>query len=234
MKCLFYDTFGHFVISESDTNIYVTPYTPEPPTVEAFLADSSLHISINKHPAEVSNLLYCIYCSAPNTDIDYFEKYIDENGDPTPIPVWRSIANWGTLVVSGLTQSLTSYHINTQSRNYNDLATSVSDTSLAGMVAVDVNELNKAPIITEYALNQNYPNPFNPNTTINYFVKERGFVQLKVYDILGKEVSVLVNEEKSQGEYSVNFDGSSFSSGVYIYSLRVNDFFENKKMILLR
>ena len=208
-------------------------------TVDLILADSSLHISINKHPAEVSNLLYCIYCSAPNTDIDYFEKYIDENGDPTPIPVWRSIANWGTLVVSGLTQSLTSYHINTQSRNYNDLATSVSDTSLAGMVAVDVNELNKAPIITEYALNQNYPNPFNPETIIRYDLPQTSYVNLSIYNIKGQLVKILDEGMREMGQYNIIWNGKDYnnkevSSGIYIYKIQAGDFTKTNRMILLK
>lgn len=88
--------------------------------------------------------------------------------------------------------------------------------------------------ITEYTLEQNYPNPFNPATTISYQVKEGGLVQLKVYDLLGKEVATLVKEEQTQGNYSIKFDGSYLPSAVYVYSLRVNDFAENKKMILLR
>ena len=99
-----------------------------------------------------------------------------------------------------------------------------------GAVSVDENNIT----INDYSLSQNYPNPFNPNTMIKYSIKERGFVQLKVYDILGKEVTTLVNEEKQQGNYSVNFDGSNLPSGVYLYSLRINDFAENRKMILLR
>lgn len=81
---------------------------------------------------------------------------------------------------------------------------------------------------------QNYPNPFNPTTTISYQIKERGLVQLKVYDILGKEVAILVNEEKSPGSYLVKFDGSNLPSSVYMYSLRVNNFIQNRKMILLK
>lgn len=99
-----------------------------------------------------------------------------------------------------------------------------------GAVSVDENNV----IINNYSLSQNYPNPFNPNTTINYTVKERGFVQLKVYDVLGKEIVTLVKEEKPQGIYSVSFNGNNLPSGVYVYSLRVNEFIENKKMILLR
>ena len=88
--------------------------------------------------------------------------------------------------------------------------------------------------IDGYSLSQNYPNPFNPITTISYKIKERGFVQLIVYNILGKAAATLVNEKKAEGNYSVKFDGSNLPSGVYVYSLRVNDFIENKKMILLR
>ena len=88
--------------------------------------------------------------------------------------------------------------------------------------------------VLDYQLEQNYPNPFNPNTTINYVVKESGFIQLKVYDVLGKEVATLVNEEKQQGSYSVSFNGSDLSSGVYVYSIRVNNFIQNRKMILLK
>ncbi|MBZ0199326.1 MAG: T9SS type A sorting domain-containing protein [Ignavibacteriaceae bacterium] len=89
-------------------------------------------------------------------------------------------------------------------------------------------------VLSRSELFQNYPNPFNPVTEIHYRIKERGFTQLKVYDILGYEIAALVNEEKQQGSYSVSFDGSNLPSGVYFYSLRVNGFVENKKMILLR
>ncbi len=89
-------------------------------------------------------------------------------------------------------------------------------------------------VLRGYELSENYPNPFNPTTTINYQLPQTGFVTLKVYDILGKEVAALVNEQKNQGRYSVNFDASHISSGVYIYQLRVNDYVSSKKMLLLK
>jgi len=89
-------------------------------------------------------------------------------------------------------------------------------------------------IVTEYKLHNNYPNPFNPYTSIQYDVKEKGIVELKVYDILGKEVAELVNEVKEEGIHKVVFDASNLTSGVYIYSLRVNDFVQNNKMTLLK
>ena len=81
--------------------------------------------------------------------------------------------------------------------------------------------VNDKPAAPDFHLNQNYPNPFNPVTTISYSVPERSRISLRVYDILGKEISVLVNEEQDAGRYNVNFDGSSLASGVYIYRLIV-------------
>jgi hypothetical protein len=93
---------------------------------------------------------------------------------------------------------------------------------------------NGSTVLKEYALDQNYPNPFNPATTINYQIKEDGLVTLKIYDILGSEVKTLVNEEKTQGRYSHNFNASDLASGVYIYQLRINDFVSSKKLMLLK
>ncbi|HEX2868560.1 MAG TPA: T9SS type A sorting domain-containing protein [Ignavibacteriales bacterium] len=83
-----------------------------------------------------------------------------------------------------------------------------------------------------YQLSQNYPNPFNPSTVIKYSIPENSFVSIKVYDILGKEVATLVNEEKSQGSYEVQFDAGKLTSGMYIYQIKANNFVEVKKMIV--
>jgi photosystem II stability/assembly factor-like uncharacterized protein len=99
-----------------------------------------------------------------------------------------------------------------------------------GIVSVDDNN-NLLP--TKYSLSQNYPNPFNPSTIINYQIPKAGFVTLKIYDILGKEVAELVNEEKVAGKYKVEFDASQLSSGVYFYQLQASIFVQTKKMILL-
>jgi hypothetical protein len=86
----------------------------------------------------------------------------------------------------------------------------------------------------KFALSQNYPNPFNPSTTIKFQIKESGTATLKVYDILGKEVSVLVNEKKQPGEYETMFEGFTLPSGVYFYNLTAGDFSETKKMLLIK
>ncbi|MBT8379102.1 MAG: 5'-nucleotidase C-terminal domain-containing protein [Ignavibacteria bacterium] len=86
----------------------------------------------------------------------------------------------------------------------------------------------------EYALEQNYPNPFNPTTTIKYSIPETGNVELKVYDIIGNEVAILVDETKAPGSYETPFDASKLASGIYIYSLRAANFVQTKKMILMK
>jgi len=96
-------------------------------------------------------------------------------------------------------------------------------------------------IVEEYKLYQNYPNPFNPSTSIQYAVSSlptgqagRQFVSLKVYDVLGTEIAVLVDEEKPAGTYEVEYNASNLPSGVYFYQLNAGSFIETKKMILIK
>ena len=85
-----------------------------------------------------------------------------------------------------------------------------------------------------FNLHQNYPNPFNPTTKIKYQISTESLTSLKVYDILGKEVVILVNEKKQPGVYEVNFNAISLSSGIYFYKLQSGSFIETKKMMLLK
>lgn len=95
------------------------------------------------------------------------------------------------------------------------------------------NNVSNVPL--SFKLEQNYPNPFNPSTTIMYSIPNTKYLILKVYDALGKEVAVLVNEKKSPGSYQVEFDGNDFSSGIYFYSLQVDGkVFETRSMVLLK
>ena len=96
----------------------------------------------------------------------------------------------------------------------------------------DIGEHHSNP--TEYRLYDNYPNPFNPSTTIRYSIPEASFTSIKIYDVLGNEVSSLVNETKSAGTYAVEFNANDLSSGIYYYALQAGSFNETRKMILLR
>jgi len=87
---------------------------------------------------------------------------------------------------------------------------------------------------TRFELSQNYPNPFNPSTIVRYIVPAVTSVKLVIYDLLGREIAVLVNEIKTPGTYSVRFDGSGLASGVYIYRMDAGSFVQSRKLLLLR
>lgn len=93
---------------------------------------------------------------------------------------------------------------------------------------------NDIVLADEFQLFQNYPNPFNPSTVISYNLPVSAKVQIKIYDILGREVAVLLDEQKSAGSYELKFDASYLSSGVYFYKLTAGNFLNTKKMIILR
>jgi len=99
-------------------------------------------------------------------------------------------------------------------------------------VAVPLERGGELPV--QALLQQNYPNPFNPSTTIKYKLPKSSEVRLSVYDMLGREVSVLVNEKRNAGVHEVKFDGSNLASGVYFYRLQAGDFVQTRKLLLLR
>ncbi len=104
-------------------------------------------------------------------------------------------------------------------------------TTTSGLTFVSPNS-NITP--NSYQLYQNFPNPFNPETKIKFEIHKSAFIQIKVYDILGKEVSILVNEKLNAGFYETKFNGVNLGSGIYFYKLQVNNFKEIKTMILLK
>ncbi|MFH1525181.1 MAG: T9SS type A sorting domain-containing protein [Bacteroidota bacterium] len=89
-------------------------------------------------------------------------------------------------------------------------------------------------LLTDIILHQNYPNSFNPKTVIKFQVPSSKFIKLEVYDILGRDVQTLVDAPMSAGEHEVIFNGSGLPSGVYIYTLKVNEFSQSRKMLLLK
>ncbi|MCU7498645.1 MAG: T9SS type A sorting domain-containing protein [Ignavibacteria bacterium] len=93
---------------------------------------------------------------------------------------------------------------------------------------------NNPPAVNTYTLSQNYPNPFNPATTISYTIPRASHVELKVYDMLGREVQTLMSMEQAAGSYKVQFEASHLPSGMYIYEIRAGNFTKNGKMLLLK
>ena len=185
----------------------------------------------------------------PDADIDFYRIYKSKGGSPfqvyatTPDNIREYIDNNETICdpppgQECINEEIAIYKITAVDKTLptalesdfsNEVKTSVIGSPPHKSIAGDSPEL-----VSEYKLSQNYPNPFNPSTSIRYQVKEKGFVSLKVYDMLGREVADLVNQTRDQGSYTVIFEAADLPSGVYIYSLRVNDFVQNNKMILMR
>ncbi len=96
--------------------------------------------------------------------------------------------------------------------------------------AVEVNF--DAPV--NLVLDQNYPNPFNPTTTIKYEIPKNSFVKLSIYDLLGREISTLVNQAQNAGYHEVTFNAKDLASGIYIYQIQAGEFSRIKKMLLMK
>jgi len=127
--------------------------------------------------------------------------------------------------------------IDTDGTNYLQLTTAGVNTGPAWYPFVDPtsvkNDVDKL-VLNDFILYQNYPNPFNPSTIISFSIPSEDFITLRVYDVLGKEVDVLVNETKPPGNYDVEFSGKNLTSGIYFYKLKAGDFVDTKKLILIK
>lgn len=170
----------------------------------------------------------------------FYVIVVDLTGDPSDFGLgsggdkaWLEDAS-GTLldsiVIPAITDTATSYgRLPDGSNNWQILNPRTRGTS-NGATSVE----DETNIISEFRLNQNFPNPFNPNTTISYQIAQTGFVTLKVFNILGKEVAFLVNEIQNAGSYKIEFDGKNLSSGIYLYQLNAGSFSETKKLTLIK
>lgn len=144
--------------------------------------------------------------------------------------------NGNILIGNGATSSVKMFDSN---GNYiEDLIPSGSG-GLMTPNAVVIRETNTVSVqdettINDFELSQNYPNPFNPTTNINFKISNRGFVYLKVFNILGNTVATLINEELSAGEHEVKFDATGLPSGIYFYQLKAGNNTETNKMILMK
>ena len=168
--------------------------------------------------------------------------FIDDDGNSTlaysaslssgsPLPAWINF-NPATQTFSGSPSSAGSSIIKVTVTD-NDSAKASCTFTLNVSPHTAINPKGEQ-IVNEYELFQNYPNPFNPNTKINFALPKQGLVTLKIYDITGREIKTLVNEVKQAGYYTVDFNGSHLSSGVYFYKIQSGDFSSVKRMVLIK
>ena len=237
------------VDSMPSTGIYVWT-VPTTLTTEGKVKISDI---TNPSIFDVSNNTFTIKSSKEITVLDPNGGEIIEGGSQYEI-LWSSNdveyvkieysinngASWNTIIDSTTSSGIYLWTVptilTTQARiKISDISlpviSDISDGTFRINYTVDIDE--SIPI-TEFNLMQNYPNPFNPSAKIKYQVPQVCFVTLKVYDILGNEVDTLINEEKSIGEYEVEFKGANLPSGIYYYQLKAGNFISTKKMILLK
>ena len=164
------------------------------------------------------------------TEVNNFGFEI-ERASTSPVQEWIKI---GFVEGNGNSNSPKEYSFidkNVLSGNYAYRLKQI-DTDGQFKYSPEVNVVVEVP--TDYALEQNFPNPFNPSTTIKFSIPEAGMVKLTIFDLLGQEVKILVDEPRQAGSYTELFNASGLNSGVYFYELRVNELILTKKMQLLK
>ncbi|MGA9408504.1 MAG: T9SS type A sorting domain-containing protein [Bacteroidota bacterium] len=147
------------------------------------------------------------------------------NGVPT---TWKSSNGYGYPVPENLRYS------NSSLQSAGSDGKALGDLNWFPEQITAVSQKTTAEVPMQYTLSQNYPNPFNPTTTIEYSIPQNSYVTLKVYNVLGQEVSWVVNQEQKAGSFTVNFDASRLASGIYFYKIQAGNFTMTKKMLLLK
>jgi len=162
---------------------------------------------------------------------DAFAMKIDSNGDSLWSKKWGGPQSESAYSIQPTTDG--GYIVGGVTTSYGAGGADIYITKFSAETT-GLDDPSKKLIPNWFTISQNYPNPFNPLTNIKYQIPEINFVTLKVYDVLGNEVAILVSEEKTMGRYEVKFNAISLPSGIYFYRLQVGSFVETKKMVLMK
>ncbi|NWF89255.1 MAG: PQQ-dependent sugar dehydrogenase [Ignavibacteriaceae bacterium] len=167
-------------------------------------------------------------------------EWNDNSDNETGFKIERQVGTNAFELVDSVAANVTSFLDNSISNAFSygyrvsafNSTSSSSYSNVASFVTKTDDKLNSLP--ENFQLNQNYPNPFNPTTNIEYAINRRQTITLKIYDSLGHDIETLVSGEKDAGYYSVDFQASNLSSGVYFYQIKGGSFIETRKMILMK
>jgi len=214
---------------------YIFEVTPPPfaPTNLTVQANAQSNYVLTWIPSSSSNIQsYKIY----RADVPLGEPYIlplyttiNAYSGGNPVTSWEDISSY-----PGQGGGMYYYQISAVNTLPRESVQSNRVSAPKGGIDKKSDEGETEKEIFEYSLSDNYPNPFNPTTIIDYSLKENGSVTLKVFDVIGKEVRTLVDEEKESGSYSIKFNASNLPSGIYFYTLTTGNFVATKKLILLK
>jgi hypothetical protein len=230
-SALLYSTFiggnngdeGNSIALDAGSSAYITGYTTSSNfplssgTYQDTLLGSNGNAFVIKLNSTGSALLYSTYIGGNK----------DDAGNSLAIDAGGNVYVTGNTTSSNYPSTIGAYQ--TSYDGIGDIFVTKLNISTATFV-----KSKASPFPNKFELMQNYPNPFNPATTIIFSVPKTSFITIKIYDILGREIKTLVNEEKSAGNYSVQFTGSNLSSGIYFYRLQSGNYSQTKKLILLK
>jgi hypothetical protein len=209
-----YDLAGNLINSEQDTTGFMWTGSPLPVELSSFTAEviyERVHLKWITE-TEVNNYGFDIECSTNKKTWEKIE-FVEGHGNSNS-PKFYSFTDKNPIGGGRIKYRLK--QIDT------DGAYEYSD-----IVEVEL-------IPDEFALFQNYPNPFNPNTKIKYQIPKESRIIIRVYDIIGAEVLLLLDEEKEAGRYSIEFNAAGLPSGIYFYRFQAGSFVETKKMVLMK
>ncbi len=210
-----------------------TPVSPEPTATVGFIADTNT-------PAAPQNLqgiagnqqAYLSWHKNSEVDVAKYYVYRNTTNNPGSATLIDSTNHPDTMyTATGLTNG-TTYYFWVRAVDRYCVARISAYSNVTTVTPVNVPNQTEVPKF--FALYQNYPNPFNPVTDIKYDIPKESFVELTVYDLLGREVAVLVNEIKKPGRYSAKWGSENMPSGVYIYRMKAGNFEKTMKMVLLK
>jgi uncharacterized delta-60 repeat protein len=215
-------------------NVYITVLSRGSSTLEDYATIKYIQV-----PYSPSNL-NALAVSSSKINLDW----IDNSGNETGFKIERSTnagANWSLINIVGV--NVTSYSDTGLVANtifhYRVYASNQAGNSGYSNIAFDttftpVGIINKNELPSEYKLFQNYPNPFNPVTNIRFDIISKSNVKLIVYDILGREVALIINQKLQAGSYKVDWEGTNYPSGIYFYKLETDTYNETKRMVLIK
>jgi hypothetical protein len=214
--------------SQVNIDIYVQRVLPEPNNPLAatiggkvFLNTMGQNPPANRYPYWSDAVIYI------KSDSSTYKRFAVSGTDRS---YRTSVLNPGTyqVFVSRFGYTVAAQTVTLGSVNLDSVNFYLDSLNIIGLHNISSNVPDK------FILKQNYPNPFNPSTTILFALPVDGFVELKIYDILGREIAVLVSEDLRKGDYKYIYDAGELASGIYFYTLRTGSFFETKKMILIK
>jgi len=189
--------------------------------------------AVNLSDSTISNIITTPYSNCDGISLDRNDNvYISTWGIQSVVRYDINFAN-PPVIVAGSLSNPADLYVN---RITDTLAVPNAGNSTVGLFYLDIPTVisQVIGIANSFELLQNYPNPFNPSTNLEFGISDLGFVSLKIYDLLGKEVITLVNEVLSPGTYKYTFDASDLSSGIYYYKLEADGFTDTKRMTVLK